>query len=318
LHVLEYRKVGLMLERGQTLTHLGRQTAPFTSHGGGLSPIQVAAGSNNQMYVTYGLAWPKSVDIWNRTDGERSAQHKLMGDVLTAPRLRDKQGLLSFAVREFKDKSVALSIWDAQEGRFGSSFALTGEPSTAPHMKLSRDGRLLAGLLVPDGSSDKYPLRVWNAQTGQVVRTLGSPLGAGDEIKFSPDGRVIASVSRPTINLSIVTLWEVDTGKQIHSFRVGSGKLEHYNAPSFSFDDIAFSDDGRSIVAFGFAGNDTLPNLMVYGRARSMSAVVRSGHASSGPACGKSETGCWLAFPRRQERQTHALRPTGLWIGVQF
>jgi WD40 repeat protein len=66
---------------------------------------------------------------------------------------------------------------------------------------------------------------VWDATTGDRVREIRAPHGSGDGLAFSPDGSLLAAVSR-----NGVALFDADTGRLLRKF--GSDKLHGH--PRFS------------------------------------------------------------------------------------
>ncbi|MGH9855001.1 MAG: WD40 repeat domain-containing protein, partial [Blastocatellia bacterium] len=99
-----------------------------------------------------------------------------------------------------------------------------GHGGAVNDIAFSPDGKTLAS------GSDDETIRLWDAQTGELKRTLS---GQGEEvtaIAFSPDGKMIASASGDLIWLlpdlsrtvkrkpvSEVKLWETETGKLVRT-----------------------------------------------------------------------------------------------------
>src|SRR5262249_57829459 len=78
-------------------------------------------------------------------------------------------------------------------------------------------------------------VRLWDARTGRELRQFrasGSPV---DAVRFSPDGRLIASGN----DNGTVHLWDVATGKELHDLR-------HHEGPVSG---LAFSPDGKLLAS---------------------------------------------------------------------
>jgi WD40 repeat protein len=107
-------------------------------------------------------------------------------------------------------------------------------------------GRDLRVAFAPDGrtfaATDGGRVHVWEAQSGELVRTLdGWTYGASD-IAFSPDGtRLAVAVGGFPGSVSLI---DVATGAQLRSF---------YGHPGF-VKTIAYAPDGRTVAAGGADG----------------------------------------------------------------
>jgi WD40 repeat protein len=102
----------------------------------------------------------------------------------------------------------------------------------------SRDGKRIAA----GGAAGEIVL--WNAETGEKVRTIESGAGApgvGDGVRrvaFSPDGKRLAAACGD----GAVRVWSAETGA------VAPGECLHRFGPDFALD-VAFDPDGKRLAA---------------------------------------------------------------------
>jgi WD40 repeat protein len=119
--------------------------------------------------------------------------------------------------------------WDLASGQE----RLLGVHSLTDAADLSADGKVLAQAVYGDSC-----IRLWDAVTGMELLALELTAKSTPEVRFSPNGKLLASSSDDGFRL-----WDLTTGKTLH----------HIQEKQFSPLAIAFSPDGKLVA---FAGND--------------------------------------------------------------
>jgi WD40 repeat protein len=104
-------------------------------------------------------------------------------------------------------------------------------PDQVASVAFSPDGKRLAS------ASRDGKVKLWNAATGQEIRTLKGPVGDVTSVAFSPDGKRLASASRD----GKVKLWNAATGQEIRP-------LKGHTGPVWS---VVFSPDGQRLASAG-------------------------------------------------------------------
>ncbi|MFS0519399.1 caspase family protein [Nostoc sp. UIC 10607] len=82
---------------------------------------------------------------------------------------------------------------------------LEGHDAPVYSVSFSPDGKTLAS------SSHDFTIKLWNLETGKLIRTLKGHNGEVNSAIFSPDGKTLASSSFDTT----IKLWDLKTGKAI-------------------------------------------------------------------------------------------------------
>jgi WD40 repeat protein len=129
-----------------------------------------------------------------------------------------------------------IKLWDVATGHEIRTFS--GHSGFVYAVAFSPDGRQIisgaggldSGRVQPDST-----IKLWDAVTGQELRTFSGHSDLITSVAFSPDGRQIISGSRDRT----IKCWDAATGREIRTL----------SGHSFSVNSVAFSPDGRQIVS---------------------------------------------------------------------
>ncbi|MBV6426130.1 MAG: Protein TolB [Haliscomenobacter sp.] len=117
-----------------------------------------------------------------------------------------------------------------------------GHTSSVNNVAFSPDGKRLA-----TGSSDKTA-KIWDVETGQVLRTMEGHLDNVSSVAFSPDGKRLATGSDD----KTAKIWDVETGEVLL-------RLENHSEVGFS--SVAFSPDGKRLATGSYSNIVKIWNL---------------------------------------------------------
>jgi WD40 repeat protein len=177
-------------------------TAPLDQHGG---IVRIAYGDNKTLAV---LSDDGTVKIWDL------GTCKVIREVIL-PTVQAQQLRIPHSLGFIGDgKLVAAASWDAS----ASWEVATGKDLTRPFQteEAQRDGTLRSLVLSRDGrfaatmndQADRSAVRIWDAATGQELRSFSLIAAGTDRLTISADGRTLATAAgQPTVKL-----WETATG----------------------------------------------------------------------------------------------------------
>jgi WD40 repeat protein/serine/threonine protein kinase len=141
-----------------------------------------------------------------------------------------------------------VKVWDSQTGK--ELFTLK-DAAVFRSVVFSPDGKHLATSSVNVGLPGDAvrphrvvpgAVKIWDAKTGQEVRTLAANVIAGPVV-FSPDGeRLAATIPGYPFQNGEVRVWDVRTGKELVTFKGHTGEVSG----------VSFSSDGKRLASSAF------------------------------------------------------------------
>jgi WD40 repeat protein len=203
----------------------GKELARFQAPSG-VRLIALSRDGRRVLVVT-GTSEKAEVRVWDVVTSKELAVFggDEAGNVLSAVFSPDGQRVVAIA------GSVA-HLWEASSGRrmFTLHAATPGGPARCTLAVFSPDGRqLLTGC-----DSGPFGARLWDATTGQLLRTLGEDQGNVHAAAFSPDGQRVV-----TAQGSAAHLWETATGRRLLALPGHAGPVHS----------VGFSPDGRLVLS---------------------------------------------------------------------
>src|SRR5262249_26332017 len=147
------------------------------------------------------------------------------------------------------DNSGAIEVWDYARRERVRRLENAGWESA-----FSSDGQRLAT------SGNNEPVRVWDLQSGQVLKTLPAR-PRQPRLCFAPNAKQLAIVDDD----GVIELWDISTGHSLKKFSGHQGQIWQ----------IAFSTDGKLLASAGTDQTVRLWNIET-GEA----VAVRRGHVS--------------------------------------
>jgi WD40 repeat protein len=133
-----------------------------------------------------------------------------------------------------------IRLWDV--GARKEIRQLVGQEGTIWALAFSPDGKIVAGVTAKGNNQfhangTDRAIRIWNVQSGQVLRTIEGPTDGSWSVAWSADGRVLATGGED----GLIRFWEAITGQE----RV---QLAGHEGPVSA---LAFTKDGKRLISGG-------------------------------------------------------------------
>lgn len=207
-----------------------------------LSGVAEAISPNGQILAGY-TGEEKAISLWNLQTGNLIKSLKV-GKV---PFSFIPNGQI---VLFYRPKSE-VQVWDLATEKVRRNFEISGKQHDSTGIlncvTVSPDGKTLA--------AEWYGgrVRLWNLETGELIRTLSDPPSGGHHICFSctfdANGQIYFSGSRYPASRSMY-MWNLQTGRRFY--------LPDANGP------IALSPDGRTIITAEHLDNSTFHWIKIW------------------------------------------------------
>jgi WD40 repeat protein len=182
-------------------------------------------------------------------DGRHALTRTQLWDVKTGKELRTLEGTDDlWGIAFSPDGRRAVFGAHAADSRAGENTLWISDVNSSAMVKrlgngeavravdYSPDGTRVAAGHYPFGESTRGVTRVYDVQTGEVVRSFETPTGAAGCVRFSPDGKKLLTASHTTMRL-----WDLQSGKL----------LKRFDGHSAGVWWAVFTADGRRIVSAG-------------------------------------------------------------------
>lgn len=148
------------------------------------------------------------------------------------------------------NKTSEVKVWDTTAKRYADKPLDVGAERFGIQMKLSPDGSALVGNV--GVSRQKRYFRVWDANTGDVLRTIDLPEAMNERFTFTDGGKTVAAITAtvaPADRSYFVTEWNLETGKEKRRIDISSAVNSDRGTPVATA--VAYTANGKQVIVGG-------------------------------------------------------------------
>jgi WD40 repeat protein len=185
------------------------------------APVHDMALNGDGRLALTGGNFMEGLKLWETASGRLLREFGLHQDMVVAVALSPD------GRRALEASGSVLTLWDADAGQV--------------LLRLEAGGKLMGARVRADwrraltGGKDRI-IRLWDLETGRLVRTLEGHTGGVRHLAFSPDGLRVLSAGDD----GALRLWDLEVGRCLCTFAIGPAPL---------LSQLRFSPDGRSAYA---------------------------------------------------------------------
>jgi eukaryotic-like serine/threonine-protein kinase len=247
-----------------------------TFNGHSQSVLSIAFGADG-LHLATGSA-DRTIKLWNAESGEllrTFVGHKERVDSVSLTTTKRRLASASW------DKTV--KVWDLETGT--ELRTLNWQPTPERRTFLGHKGIVNDVCYSPDGTrmasaSADNSVKLWNSETGQILRSLEGHTNPVTSVRFCGDGRRLASGSSD----GTARIWNSDTGQLLQTFMGHAGTVWS----------VTLSKDGRQLAT---GSNDGIVRIWDTETGQALHAL--KSHTSSVSAVSFSPNGQLLATASR-------------------